>query len=348
MKKSLLAFTLPGLFYPVSFSGKMGPGSTPLQARIGDHTLVLYRNATSHVVAHTDICPHQGASFAQTGTLVRPQGHLVCGYHGFQFRQGQFLGLPPRACGGGHRGYQMHLWETLEHDGLVYLRVPPTPRTTPRPVDVVAAHESMDVVPEARDSAFRKVTGSRSIAQNHQVVTENVLDMMHVSYVHKSFGNRASPLPTNVDYHALGPFSGRSTFTYVPRPGSLASFLNPLIPQVIVENEFHLPTTTVTRVRTQQYVKTVVTRALPQGNMSTKLFWEVHRNFGCDSIGIGDRAMAFLMERTLDEDVDLLRHVNPEHRDGPLRTKYDITIRKYRAAVQQWIHHVVVSTRFLL
>jgi hypothetical protein len=43
---------------------------------------------------------------------------------------------------------------------------------------------------------------------------------------------------------------------------------------VMVENEFHLPSTTVTRVITGKFVKTVVTRALPQENGSTKLFWD--------------------------------------------------------------------------
>lgn len=337
MKSGLLqaaAFTLPGLFYPVSFSDF--PVQAPSQVRVGGKPLVMYRNATSHVVAHTDICPHQGASFAKTGTLESNQ--LVCGYHGFQFCQGKFLGIPPRRpqsqCPPA-TGFSLHLWHTQEIDGIVYVKVP---TTGPHPLPPL----SLDVVPERHDPTYQKVWGCRTIAQNHQVVTENVLDMMHVSFVHKTFGNRDNPLPMNVKYQALGPFAGRSTFTYRPRAGSLASFLAPSFPEVVVENEFHLPTTTVTRVKTKQkYVKTVVTRALPQDDMSTKLFWEVHRNFACDTLGIGDRIMAFLMERTLDEDVAILNHVDPDHRDGPLRTKYDVTIRKYRASVQHWVHHVV-------
>ena len=319
------AFTLPALFYPVSFS--RDTGSHPVQVHFSETPLVLYRNTSHHVVVHSDICPHQGASFANAGH-VSSSHHLVCGYHGFKFCQGRFLGVQAKHAPRHGYGYQMPLWDVMEEDGVVYAK-PPAP---------AAASFPIYQCPEAQDPSFRNVMGCRTIAQDHQVVTENVLDMMHVSYVHQSFGNRASPLPWDVKYEPLGPWAGRSTFLYHPRPGSLASFLGPPFPEVQVENEFHLPSTTVTRVTTRHFVKTVVTRALPQPNGATKLFWEVHRNFGCDSWGLGDQAMAYLMERTLDEDVAILRHVDPQHRDGPLRTKYDITIRKFRQAVDNWVH----------
>jgi hypothetical protein len=107
-------------------------------------------------------------------------------------------------------------------------------------------------------------------------------------------------------------------------------------PDVIVENEFFLPSTTVTRVKTGKYVKTVVTKALPHGFGKTTLFWELHRNFGIDPLGIGDYFLQILMEKTLDEDVSILKKIYPENRVGPIRTKYDVTIKSFRKAIEQF------------
>lgn len=321
------AFTLPGLLYPVLYSKHLG--SQPVQVYLAGNVLALYRDSHDKVVAHTDICPHQGASFSKAGH-VTAQHELVCGYHGFKFCKGRFLGL---ATANNKPRYKMPLWDTTEKDGLIYMKL----------LGTCVSENPTPQVPEATDAAFSRVTGCRDILQSHQCVTENVLDMMHVSYVHRTFGNRASPLPINLKYESLGEYAGRSTFTYRPKPGSLASFLGSPFPEVLVENEFYLPNTTVTRVITGKYVKTVVTRALPQEHGSTKLFWEVHRNFACDSWGIGDALMAHLMERTLDEDVQILQNVDPDHREGPIGVKYDVTIRKYRQAIKSWMHRTLLD-----
>lgn len=322
---NLLAFALPGLFYAATFSHELRLNK-PVGVRISDTPLVLYRNASGHVIAHSDICPHQGASFAHAGYLS-PQKHLVCGYHGFKFCSGKFLGIPEPATPTSARGFQMPQWDVRESDGIVYVRYP----------GKLYTQEFLEDIPEMNDPSFRKVAGSRILQQNQQCTTENVIDMLHISYVHKTFGNRDSPLPYEVKHVNLDEFSGKSTFLYRSKPGSLASFLGQAFPEVLVENEFYLPTTTVTRVKTGKYVKTVVTRALPQTFGTTRLFWEVYRNFGCDPLGVGDVVMTHLMERTLDEDVAILRHVDPLHREGPIRTKYDITIRKYRQAIEKYM-----------
>lgn len=321
------AFILQGLFYPILLSKDLT--TKPVQTFFGnqDTRLVLYRNSTNHVVVHSDICPHQGASFAKTGHVTQNK-ELVCGYHGFHFCQGKFLGLPPRTHQSRNGGFQIPLWDVVEKNGLIYAKPPGHSSYT----------TNMNVAPEENDPIFTKIQGVRTIKQDHQVVTENILDMLHVSYVHKAFGNRANPLPLDVKYEAMGNFAGRSTFLYRPKPGSLSSFLSGgPFPEVKVENEFYLPSTTLTRVTTNNhFVKTVVTKALPLDIGKTKLFWEVHRNFGCDEIGIGDYVMRHLMEQTLDEDVAILSHVDAKHRVGPIGTKFDVTIRKYRSAIHDF------------
>ena len=169
-------------------------------------------------------------------------------------------------------------------------------------------------------------------------LTENLLDCLHISYVH-SFGSRVTPLPMHVQYTSLGLGGGRSTFTYRPRPGSLSTWIRSASSdQVVVENEFHLPSTTITRVTSGRAVKTVLTRALPIDNETTLLFWSVYRNFW--TFGAADMLLRSLMELTIDEDVRMLKNVYQDdaRRQGPLKTKYDVAIRQYRACVQDWIH----------
>jgi hypothetical protein len=124
---------------------------------------------------------------------------------------------------------------------------------------------------------FRKITGEIRIQQDSDLVTENVLDMLHISYVH-SFGNRATPLPSNIHFTRLDAYSGRTFFEYVAGDTSISRVLGSA-DRVVVENEYYLPSTTVTRVVAGDLVKTVMTRALRVSNRETVLFWTVYRNF---------------------------------------------------------------------
>lgn len=316
------AYTLPGMFYPALLSRHLGR-SRPVQVTIDQTRLVLYRNASGHVLAHTDTCPHQAASFARVGFLRG--GKLVCGYHGFCFPNGKF-GL-----------HQLPLYETLEFRDNIFVKTPVANANNHFP-EAVTQWSSLDVLPESRNASFRVIRGCRTIPQHHQIVTENLLDMCHVSFVHKAFGNRDRPRPFDVRFEPLHDFAGRSTFRYCPRPGGLASVLSPAHQDVVVENEFYLPGTTITRVTTGTgMVKTVLTRALPISANETRLFWEIHRNFWTDPCGIGDALMAHLMDATLNEDVGILRHVDASFSyKHSIQTRFDVTILKYRDAVERF------------
>lgn len=316
------AFLLPGLFYPLLLSTDLGRFS-PHPARINGTRLVVFREkATRQAVAHSDLCPHQGASLSKGWINVR--GHLQCPYHGFAFDQGCFVGAKGRKRG----KCFLPPWPTREEDGMVMVR-------SPGPTSSSVTHEELRL-PEVRDPAFRRVRGVQRVRQDQRVVTENVLDNLHVAYVH-TFGSPLTPLPRNLTFEWLGNFSGRTTFSFSPRRGTLATLLQPQGAEVVVENEFYLPSTTVTRVCTGPFVKTVVTRSLPESPASTLLFYDVYRNFWCDPLGIGDALLGALMRRTVHEDMDILRHVDASHREGPLRTAFDVTIRKYREACRRWI-----------
>ena len=45
--------------------------------------------------------------------------------------------------------------------------------------------------------------------------------------------------------------------------------------------------------------------------------------------------MKYLMEKTIQEDYDILKHVSYKHREGSIKTKYDRTILEFRKAQNQ-------------
>lgn len=345
-----LSFLLPGMFYPVRMlTDTIHAG--PYRVVMDKVPLTLYRNGSASLVAHSDVCPHQGASLSATGWVDKACGSLFCGYHGFRFDNGAFMEIPnsngPRAPRRGRhhrrpRAMQpMDLRPCLEDEGHVFVGAPSPSRGDP---DYLGIYYP----PEHYNKTFRGIHGMRKMAANQHALTENLLDCLHISYVH-SFGSRVTPLPMHVQYHSLTNTSGRSTFTYRPRPGSLSSWIGrgraaDIKTKVVVENEFHLPTTTITRVLNDQATKTVLTRAVPVDDHTTLLFWSVYRNFWTESWGgLGDWILSWLMELTIDEDAAILRHVyqDEQSRRGPLHTKYDVTIRQYRACVDKWMqdHH---------
>ena len=286
--------------------------------------LVCYNNKNGTFIVHSDICPHQGASLSKG--WVTPAGNLQCPYHGFEFCSGMFCKIPnpimePRPFRSNTR---LSVFPTVPMHGMLFL----SPLSTTNPVLPPPFFP-----PEEYDKNFRAVEGSRVIDQNHMTVCENLLDMLHISYVH-SFGNSISPLPYSMKTRNLTETSGRTEFLYQPRDFTISGKVG-RVSKVVVQNEYHLPTNTVTRVIAGDVIKTVFTRSLPISKNQTLLFWKVYRNFWVDPYvpefsTPGDWLLSYLMKFTVEEDVEMLKNVYADHREGPLKTKYDVTIRNFR------------------
>ena len=66
----------------------------------------------------------------------------------------------------------------------------------------------------------------------------------------------------------------------------------------------------------------------------TILYCQLHRNFLMHPFF--DFFIRFLMERTLKEDVLILKNVYPDYREGILKTKYDKTIFEFRKSINYY------------
>jgi len=317
------AFLLP-LWYPLMSIQEMAKKDIH-KVMLEDEPYVCYKNNLEKYILHSDQCPHLGASLSKG--WVNEKGNIQCPYHGFEFCDGKFCQIPDP-------GRKINSPHTFTPKTILPLF--PTSVMS----DMVFVYPKLNSIPpqdpffppEEYEPEFHSISGQRVINTQCQQVVENLLDMLHISYVH-SFGNRNTPLPYHIKYEDLSSLSGKTVFLYKPHDNTISNKIgNSAI--VKVENEFHLPTNTVTRVTAGGLVKTVFTRALPIGKKKTILFWKIYRNFWVDPntsrfSWLGDVLLRYLMNKTLDEDMEILKNVYPLI-PSKICTRYDITIREYR------------------
>lgn len=331
LKKSI-AFN-PHFFYQIK-----KPINTLDKIIIYDQPFTIFNYNNTYNVLN-DVCPHQSASLSKG--WINPRGNIHCPYHGFEFDKfGHFCGIPDS---------MNSVIMSIKNSGKRHLSTHPIfhfhddlyvcPSTN---ISNIIDHSLPlpHYPPEHFNNEFVKTTGSMIIDKAQKFITENVLDMLHISYVH-SFGNREFPLPYDISFSKINEMSGRSIFKYRPFKYTISNQVGGT-PIVIVENEYHLPTTTITRVIAGSVIKTVMTRATPITKDKTLFFWSVYRNFWCSKhfpilTMLGDLLMNFLMNKTLEEDINILKNVYNDANVGTIITKYDVTIQQYRKALKKSI-----------
>ena len=286
----------------------------PKKLTLLSNPLVLYKNKENQYIIHTDICPHQGASLSK-GQLK--DGILSCPYHGFQFCNGTFCNIPDPSSDSVKMfksNIHLDLLEIKETQDFLFVK------------NMTANVPDVFYPPEENDKDFTGVDGTVLMDVPYQSVCENLLDMLHISYVH-SFGSKKTPLPKKINFEWVNEYHGKTTFFYQPNPNSISGIIGK-VKKVKVENEFILPTNTITRVYAGNTIKTVFTRSIPISENQTLLYWKIYRNFLTNTFF--DNGIRSLMERTLKEDIDILKHTYPSKRRGKINTKYDKTINEFR------------------
>ena len=296
----------------------------PKRFIFNDYPITLYRDHANEIIALSDICVHRGASLSQ-GKLL-DNNCLQCPYHGWEYKNGLVENVPgcPETKKGLFGVPQFKI-EILNDD--VYIC--PT-------YDINAEkgnkyNHTIFVPPEANDTNFARVSGVRHLRRPNNLVTENVLDMMHISYVH-SFGNSLAPVPFKIDYEDIDELSGKTTFHYTAGPTSMSRLVGGA-KYVKVENEFHLPDVTVTRVHANNIIKTIVTHCYPVGKNESILHFDLYRNFF--TTPVLDPLFEYQMKITLDEDVKILNQIYDDYILGFMSNKFDVTQTKYREKIKK-------------
>jgi len=322
------SFFLP-LWYP--FSVHQLQANEIYKNRFFNHDYVMYKDINDSIVIHSNICPHQGSQFSNGGFLNKDK-NIVCPYHGFTYENGSFIGICHQEKLKKKQKQTLPTFHVQEMDDLIFINENENSR-----YDIFQP-------PEEYDPDFRSVSGWSILSNNYLTVTENLLDMLHISFVH-SFGSKSN-VPDNIQFEKISKIHGKTSFFYNPSRKSLGSILSEKDYTVKVENEFILPTNTITRVFIGDSIKTVFTRSIPIEENKTLLYWKLYRNFWNDNIFLnyfGDFFIRHLMKKVIQEDIQILKGIRVDDRDGPVKTKYDQTILQFRKFTKEFIRDLKIE-----
>lgn len=168
-----------------------------------------------------------------------------------------------------------------------------------------------------------------------RILSENSLDIMHIAFVH-TFGNRFQPNPTKeVPPMLVGQNHYKSTYYYEAGEDSLARRVFG-VKDLIVENEFILPHTTVARIKFGDKVSTVITFALPLDNNKSRLFVKTYRNFWDNQLGYAFTKNT--MYNTMLQDKLVLESIDSRFMDGKFNMKFDKLQNTYTSFYKRFIH----------
>jgi len=140
--------------------------------RICDRLIALYRREDGEVAALEDRCPHR---FVPLSMGTREGDSLRCGYHGLRFgpdgacddKPGGANENPTRIC--------VAAFPVVERHGYAWIWMGLSDRADP------------GLIPDfsfITDPAFKCEAGYLRVEGHHELVTDNLLDLSHVNYLH--------------------------------------------------------------------------------------------------------------------------------------------------------------------
>jgi len=157
----------------------------PVPVRMLGFDFVLYRQSDGSVACLSDVCIHRGASLARG---FCNHDRVACPFHGWEFdatgacvkipSMGDDFKIPRRA--------KIDSYPTEEHYDWVWVFLGDLPADQRPPVP--------QLLPEyPHTDKWRTTRMVSELPVNWTKLEENSLDTAHLSFVHKTFGNRLSP-----------------------------------------------------------------------------------------------------------------------------------------------------------
>ena len=169
-------------------------GATPLARTICNEPLVIFRGLDGDVAALTDRCPHRKAPLS-SGEVVG--NDIQCGYHGIRFAaDGACTHVPGNAPIG--RNFRARCFPAREIHGLIFVWLGEPSLADP----ALIPDFSENVKP-----GWTGVHGTLYVKGNYQLLIDNILDLTHVVFVHKTTlagGGVYSPTTANCSTFCAG------------------------------------------------------------------------------------------------------------------------------------------------
>lgn len=305
----------------------------PYPIQIWNNKYVVWKNRTGEFSALDDACTHKGAALS-AGKVCN--GNVVCPYHGYEFDNNGTLVKVPGICFQPSPVYNLNKYNIVERSGWIYMN-------TMNQVEQLAIKEENSSFSSAANIYVEpEIEKGCSVVHldmeydcYSRVLSENSLDIMHIAFVH-TFGNAKRPEPIReIPPTLIGPNHYRSTYFYEAGEESLARKVFG-VKELVIENEFILPHTTIARVIFGDYVSTVITFALPIGPNKSRLFVKTYRNFWQNQLG--DIFTSNSMLSTMLQDKAVVESIDSRFMDGKFNMKFDKLQNTYVAFYKRFVH----------
>jgi phenylpropionate dioxygenase-like ring-hydroxylating dioxygenase large terminal subunit len=299
----------------------------PYKARIWNKNYVVWKNSDGNFTALDDVCSHKGASLS-AGKVIN--NNIMCPYHGYEFNCNGTLTHVPGICFHPSPVYDLPKYDIVDKNGWVYINT----MKHPHGINVTELEEQIFVEPEIEQN-FSVVHLDMNYNCYSRVLSENSLDIMHIAFVH-TFGNAKRPNPIKEEPPKLvGRHHYKSRYYYEAGEDSMARKVFGA-KDLIVENEFILPHTTVARIIFGDFVSTVITFALPIGENKSKLFVKTYRNFWQNNFG--DMITKNTMYNTMIQDKVVVENIDSRFMDGKFNMRFDKLQNTYKSFYKKFIH----------
>jgi phenylpropionate dioxygenase-like ring-hydroxylating dioxygenase large terminal subunit len=330
-------------WYPIGFSKDFG--IKPKQIMIRDTNYVVWKDKNTYYGIR-DCCSHQGSSFMLGETC---KNTITCPYHGYIFdgTNGELVKIPKLQ----HIDSQSHnidCFKVVEKGDIIYFNtIPIKNEEIKNKID----EKYIFVEPEYYDNEQRCVYLEESFEHYAKFVSVNSLDICHIGFVH-TFGNKKNPNPlhnskiiqlSEIDNHY------KIIYKYIAGENSLVNKVYKF-DNILVENEYILPHTTVARVLFGNFSSTIITHALPISKFRTKLFVKAYRNYWSYELNntknynilyplsyliniLGDKVTQNTMYNTLKQDKSIVDNIDKkdyESMHGKFSIVYDMFSNHYK------------------
>ena len=307
--------------------------NNPTKVTIWNKNYVVWRNENNRYSALDDVCSHKGASLS-CGKINN--NHVVCPYHGYEFNDNGTLIKVPGICFQHSPIQDLSKFDIIEKNGWVYLNTySDIAKQNNTGIDSLIENIFIEEEVEKNDSVvFLKM----DFKCYSRILSENSLDVMHIGFVH-TFGNTKRPNPIeNHPPKLVGPNHYKTSYMYEAGEDSVARKVFG-VKDLIIENEFILPHTTVARVIFGEYTSTVITFALPISENKSKLFVKTYRNFWTNKVG--DALTENMMYTTMLQDKAIVENIDMRFMEGKFNMKFDKLQNTYKTFYKKLIHTFV-------
>jgi phenylpropionate dioxygenase-like ring-hydroxylating dioxygenase large terminal subunit len=305
----------------------------PKKVQIWNTNYAVWKDKSGNFTALHDACTHKGASLS-CGKIKND--NIACPYHGYEFDKNGTLVKVPGICFRHSDVHSMNKYHIVEKNGWVYMNTMPVAdiKKVDANEEFPVNGENIFVEPELEQDCS-VVYLNMDYKCYSRVLSENSLDIMHIAFVH-TFGNAKRPEPVReIPPTLIGPNHYKSTYFYEAGEESVARKVFD-VKDLVIENEFILPHTTIARVKFGDYVSTVMTFALPIGENKSRMFVKTYRNFWKNDLG--DAFTRNSMYNTMLQDKVVVENIDSRFMDGKFNMRFDKLQNTYTSFYKRFVH----------